>query len=78
MKYWGREGKWSILQEKVYKSVKLWNLLLDLEESFGTMETTKAAYNRMFDLKIITAQVCHTFFVCYLECPELCFISWRT
>ena len=55
--------------------MKLWNLLLDLEESFGTMETTKAAYNRMFDLKIITAQVCRTFFVCYLECPELCFLS---
>lgn len=55
--------------------MKLWNLLLDLEESFGTIETTKAAYNRMFDLKIITAQVCRTFFVCRLERPELCIIS---
>ena len=49
--------------------------VLDLEESFGTIETTKAAYNRMFDLKIITAQVCRTFFVCRLERPELCIIS---
>ena len=28
-----------------------------MEESIGTMETTKAAYDRMFDLKIITPQV---------------------
>ena len=28
-----------------------------MEESIGTMETTKAAYDRMFELKIITPQV---------------------
>ena len=32
-------------------------MLVDLEESIGTMETTRAAYDRMFDLKIITPQV---------------------
>ena len=44
-------------QEYVYNSLRLWNLLVDLEESLGTMETTKAAYDRMFNLKIITPQV---------------------
>ena len=44
-------------QERLYKSTKVWNMLVDLEESIGTMETTRAAYDRMFDLKIITPQV---------------------
>lgn len=44
-------------QERLYKSTKVWNMLADLEESIGTMETTRAAYDRMFDLKIITPQV---------------------
>ena len=44
-------------QERVYRSLRVWSLLVDMEESIGTMETTKAAYDRMFDLKIITPQV---------------------
>ena len=44
-------------QERLHKSTKIWNMLVDLEESIGTMETTRAAYDRMFDLKIITPQV---------------------
>ena len=50
---------------------------MDMEESIGTIETTKAAYNRMFDLKIITPQVGvkRSF---YLECPELRFLFRRT
>jgi pre-mRNA-splicing factor SYF1 len=35
----------------------MWDLLVDMEESIGTIETTKAAYDRMFDMKIITPQV---------------------
>ena len=51
-----REGHQTV-QERVYKSNRLWNLLLDMEESIGTMDTTRAAYDRMFDLHIITPQV---------------------
>lgn len=36
------------------KSLRLWNLLLDLEESLGTVQTTKDAYNRILDLKVAT------------------------
>jgi len=36
------------------KSMRLWNLLLDLEESLGTMQTTKDAYNRLLELKVAT------------------------
>jgi len=40
------------------RSMRLWNLLLDLEESLGTLQTTKDAYNRLLELKIATpAQV---------------------
>ena len=34
------------------RSVRLWNLLLDLEESLGTVQTTKDAYNRALELKV--------------------------
>ena len=44
-------------QERLHKSMKIWNRLVDLEESMGTMETTRAAYDRMFDLKLSTPQV---------------------
>ena len=59
-------------QEYVYKSLRLWNLLVDLEESLGTMETTKAAYDRMFTLKIITPQVSYEYVCDSVECIELC------
>jgi pre-mRNA-splicing factor SYF1 len=36
------------------KSLRLWNLLLDLEESLGTLQTTKDAYNRLLELKVAT------------------------
>ena len=36
------------------RSVRLWNLLLDLEESLGTLQTTKDAYNRAIELKVVT------------------------
>ena len=40
------------------RSMRLWNLLLDLEESLGTLQTTKDAYNRLLELKVATpAQV---------------------
>ena len=30
----------------VYKNVKIWNLYLDLEESVGTLDTCRSAYER--------------------------------
>jgi pre-mRNA-splicing factor SYF1 len=37
------------------KSLRLWDLLLDLEESLGTVQTAKDAYNRAFEIKVATA-----------------------
>jgi pre-mRNA-splicing factor SYF1 len=39
---------------------------LDLEESLGTVDTTRAAYNRMLDLRIATPQLLLNF-AAYLE-----------
>lgn len=36
------------------KCMRLWNLLFDLEESLGTIQTTKDAYNRAIELKVVT------------------------
>lgn len=36
------------------RSMRLWNLMLDLEESIGTLQTTKDAYNRLLELKAAT------------------------
>jgi len=37
------------------KSLRLWNLLLDLEESLGTVQTARDAYDRSLDLKVATS-----------------------
>ncbi|KAM0787100.1 hypothetical protein ACM66B_006356 [Microbotryomycetes sp. NB124-2] len=44
-------------QTRLFKSLKLWSFYVDLEESIGTVETTKAVYDKMFELKIANAQV---------------------
>jgi pre-mRNA-splicing factor SYF1 len=36
------------------KSLRLWDLLLDLEESLGTMQTTKDAYHRAMECRVAT------------------------
>ena len=45
------------VQKRVYKSLKIWSMYADLEESFGTFKTTKAVYDRIIDLKIATPQI---------------------
>ncbi|CAM9884687.1 unnamed protein product, partial [Laminaria digitata] len=45
------------VQERVYRSTRVWNLYLDLEESLGTVETAKAAYERALELKVASAQM---------------------
>lgn len=42
---------------RLYKSLKLWSMYADLEESFGTFKSCKAVYDRIIDLKIVTPQI---------------------
>lgn len=44
-------------QKRVFKSLKLWSFYVDLEESLGTVESTKALYDRILELKIATPQI---------------------
>ncbi|KAM0747226.1 TPR-like protein [Meredithblackwellia eburnea MCA 4105] len=44
-------------QTRLFKSLKLWSFYSDLEESIGTVESTKAVYDRIFELKIANAQI---------------------
>lgn len=45
------------VQNRVHKSIKVWSMYADLEESLGTFQSTKAVYNRIIDLRIATPQV---------------------
>merc|ERR1719289_59740 len=45
------------IQMRLHKSLKIWSLYADLEESFGTFKSTKAVYDRILDLKIATPQI---------------------
>lgn len=44
-------------QERLFKCVKLWSFYVDLEESIGTVEGAKVAYDRILELKIATPQI---------------------
>ena len=41
------------VQMRVYKSLKLWSMYADLEESFGTFKTCKQVYDRIIDLATV-------------------------
>lgn len=45
------------VQDRLYRSQRLWALRLDLEESLGTPESVRAAYEACLDLKVATPQV---------------------
>lgn len=45
------------VQRRLHKSLKLWSLYADLEESLGTFPTCKAVYDRIIDLRIATPQI---------------------
>ncbi|XP_063424843.1 pre-mRNA-splicing factor SYF1-like [Mytilus trossulus] len=45
------------VQDRVHKSLKVWSLYADLEESFGTFKTCKAVYDRIIELRIATPQI---------------------
>jgi len=44
------------VQRRVHKSLKLWSLYADIEESVGTFQSCKAVYDRIIDLRIATPQ----------------------
>ncbi|EJD53268.1 protein prenylyltransferase [Auricularia subglabra TFB-10046 SS5] len=45
------------VQARLFKSLKLWSFFIDLEESIGTVESTKAAYDKVMELRIANAQI---------------------
>ncbi|KAG8865262.1 pre-mRNA-splicing factor syf1 [Tulasnella sp. 330] len=45
------------VQARLFKSLKLWSFYVDLEESIGTVDTAKAAYDKIFELRIANAQI---------------------
>ncbi|KAF6023023.1 hypothetical protein EB796_018665 [Bugula neritina] len=54
------------VQARLHKSLKLWSMYADLEESFGTFKATKAVYDRIIDLRIATPLIVLNFGV-FLE-----------
>jgi len=63
----GFEGATSA--DKLHRNIKVWAFFLDLEESLGTQETVRAAYDRAMQLKVITIQMCLNY-ASYLEDAE--------
>jgi pre-mRNA-splicing factor SYF1 len=47
----------SPVQNRLYKSLKLWTFYCDLEESLGTLDSTRAVYERILELRIATPQI---------------------
>ncbi|KAG0202966.1 Pre-mRNA-splicing factor SYF1 [Mortierella sp. GBA30] len=45
------------VQIRVYKSLRLWSFYVDLEESIGTVDSTKAVYDKVLELKIANPQI---------------------
>ncbi len=43
-------------QQRVHKSWKVWSFYVDLVESVGSMDETRAVYDRIFELRIATPQ----------------------
>ncbi len=56
----GATGKGSTQQPshlmRAHRHQRLWNLYLDLEESLGTFDTTKAAYGRAMQIRVASPQ----------------------
>ncbi|KAG6854942.1 pre-mRNA-splicing factor syf1 [Blastosporella zonata] len=44
-------------QTRLFKSLKLWSFYVDLEESIGTVESTKNVYDKILELRIANAQI---------------------
>ncbi|KAI6227241.1 hypothetical protein M3Y95_00705900 [Aphelenchoides besseyi] len=45
------------VQNRLFKSLRLWSLFADIEESMGTVDSCRAVYERIIELRIATPQV---------------------
>ncbi|RKP09740.1 pre-mRNA-splicing factor SYF1 [Thamnocephalis sphaerospora] len=45
------------VQRRIFKSLRLWSFYVDLEESIGTIESARAVYDRILQLRIATPQI---------------------
>lgn len=45
------------VQQRLYKSTKLWALYADLEENLGTLESAKAVYEQIIEVRVATPQI---------------------
>lgn len=45
------------VQMKLHKSLRLWTFYVDLEESLGNLQSSRAVYERILDLRIATPQI---------------------
>jgi pre-mRNA-splicing factor SYF1 len=45
------------VSDKIYRNLHVWTFYFDLEESLGTVESCRAAYDRAIALRVITAQM---------------------
>ncbi|CAG7854030.1 Pre-mRNA-splicing factor SYF1 [Serendipita indica DSM 11827] len=45
------------VQARLFKSLKLWSFYVDLEESIGSVESTKKVYDKILELRIANAQI---------------------
>ena len=45
------------MQGRLYRSLKLWSFYCDLEESLGTLESARAVYDQILELRIATPQI---------------------
>ncbi|VDM59565.1 unnamed protein product [Angiostrongylus costaricensis] len=45
------------VQNRVHKSLRVWSMYADLEEGFGTVDSCRAVYDRILDLRIATPQI---------------------
>jgi len=41
-----------VTADRLHKNVKVWSLYLDLEESLGSVESCRAAYDRVIEIKV--------------------------
>ena len=53
----GNKKKGGKVQTGIHRSIRLWNLYLDLEESLGTFDTAKSAYLKCIELGVSTPQI---------------------
>ena len=45
------------VQARLHKSLRLWSMYADLEESFGSFDSARAVYEKIIELRIVTPQI---------------------